>query len=972
MTDQSSTPTAAADDPDERLYDAYLDAALAGRLESPDVFLARHPAAGELLRARLQALHAMLEGAPVPDVVADLEGASGDPVAEDVPYERLGEFRLLRLIDEGGMGAVYLAEQESLGRVVALKVIRPELHGSPTAAARFEREAQVIARLRHPNIVTAFAVGVDHGVHYLALEFVPGRSLDALLAAAAQDNTPLAPAQAVTWMAQIARALECAHEAGVIHRDVKPANIRITPDGRPLLLDFGIAHDVEALGLTRTGPLLGSPAYAAPEQVGRAGGVGPPTDVHGLGTTLYECLSGSAPHLGETLEETLHRVLERDAVPVRQLNASVSRDLETVLSHALEKDPARRYPTAAAFADDLEALLAFRPIAARRPGPLRRTWQWLRRHPAVAAGTLVALLALFAAIGLSIAGDRADRLQRQADARAAVTRARGALDRYRTSRERTAGLEKRVAELIEKQATDYLTPEQDTFLDQQEDAVDVARREREQAFYELLELLRQAEQLDPHVEGVRRTRAELYAEKWREMRAAGATGAERFYRDLVEGDDPTGEVLGAVEGFGRMLIDSDPPDARVYLFRYQELAELVAGGERRLVPSPFRSDDENEAERPRSKVLPGTWALQLVESAGELRSGDLITELAGTRIEEMGPAEARAVAGRGGARALVLSAGTLRQRTLPPGLVLRSTTQPLALDGESFRGTAPVDLKLPSGEYIAVLVAPGRELTRSWFPVRPSKEGMRRVALPLVGSTPRGFVRVPHEVKDVPYTYFLMEREVTVAEYLEYLNDPQTLAAIDAKTGPIRIPRGRPSEFHWPRAADGRFSIPPDWLPTWPIIGISQQDALAYAAYRTARRAAENPGGLPDHIFDLPTLTEWTVAAKAGETRTYVFGQRFRPKWVNSCYSKPQALPESVLSYPRDEAPTGAQDMCGSAFEWSVDVYDAGRGMVRVLGGAWGRADPEMFKVQSGMGLPPDATSGETGMRLVLRPRRAR
>lgn len=972
MTDPRSTPTAETGDAegpegdDERLYDAYLDAALGGRVETPAAFLARHPRAGALLRARLEALHGMLGDARATPA-GDAEGADATGTRdtdEDLPYERLGEFRLIRRLDEGGMGTVYLAEQESLGRIVALKVIRPELHGSPTAAARFEREAQVIARLRHANIVTAFAVGVDRGVHYLALEFVPGRGLDEILSEAAAAGRRIPPPQAVTWAAQIARALECAHAAGIVHRDVKPGNIRITPDGRALLLDFGIAHDAEALGLTRTGPLLGSPAYAAPEQVGATGRIGPHTDVHGLGATLYECLSGRAPYLGKTIEETLHHVLETQATPVRRLNAAVSRDLETVLAHALEKDPARRYPTAAALADDLEALLAFRPIAARRPGPLRRTVQWMRRHPAVAAGTLVAVLALAAAGAVSVARDRAESRQRQLDARAAVQQAGDAIERYRERRAETETLEKQVALLIEKQETKYLTDEQDRFLAREEDAAEVARREREQAFYDVLELLRQAERLDPAVPGVRRARAELYAEKWREMRAAGATGAARLYRDLVASDDPTGAVLATVEGEARVLLESDPAGAQVHLFRYRELSDVVPGGERRTVPCP--AGDGDTAQKP--LVRPGTWGFVVVEDAGALHAGDLIVELGGTRVEALRPADARAAVARGGEDASVLTGGALERLKLPVGLVARPTTQPLPLDASSRRGATPLDLVLPAGEYVAVLTAPGREPTRTWFNVKPGVDLTQREDLLPTGATPRGFVRVPRQADDVPYAFWIMEREVTAGEYLEYLNDPATRAAIDAGGQPPRLPRARAGEPLVERGADGLFALDAEWRPDWPVIAISQRDALAYAAYRNARRTDAHA----DHVLDLPSFDEWTVAAVAGEMRMYVFGRRFRPKWVSSCYSSPAPGPVPVLSFPRDESPTGALDMCGSAFEWSVDRYDSSRDLVRLLGGAWGRADPEMFKVQGGMGLHPDATSGETGMRLVLRPRDAR
>ena len=225
---------------EEELYDAYLERCLAGDPEPPETFLASWPEANAELRERLAGLYRMHGRArPAP--------------------ERIGGFRLLRRLGAGAMGEVYLAEQEKLGRQVALKLIRPELVGSKTAAARFDREARAVARLRHPNIVRLFEFGEDRGVLYLALELVDGDGLDRLI-----GRGPVPWRTAVRWVRDIARALQHAHDAGIVHRDVKPGNIRLTPEGRPLLLDFGIARDHEAEArLTQT--YAGSPLYSAPE-----------------------------------------------------------------------------------------------------------------------------------------------------------------------------------------------------------------------------------------------------------------------------------------------------------------------------------------------------------------------------------------------------------------------------------------------------------------------------------------------------------------------------------------------------------------------------------------------------------------------------------------------------------------------------------------------------------------------------------
>ncbi len=295
------------------IYDLYFRACREGEVEAPEAFFARHTGASSELRSRIELLHRHLTE------------------KNEVPFERLGDFRLLGRLDEGGMGSVYLAEQDSLDRVVALKIIRPELQGSRTATLRFEREAQALAQLRNPHLVTVHGAGTDRGVSYLAMEVVPGRGLDDLI------GTETPPwRRVVGWIAKLARALSYAHAQGIVHRDVKPSNIRITPDDEPLLLDFGIAYDMGAdqTALTRT--FAGSPTYAAPEQIdprgGRADGR---TDVYGLGVTLYQCLTGHVPFGGGTVERIFQRTLTEDPKPPRDVNRSLPRDLDVLTLKAM-------------------------------------------------------------------------------------------------------------------------------------------------------------------------------------------------------------------------------------------------------------------------------------------------------------------------------------------------------------------------------------------------------------------------------------------------------------------------------------------------------------------------------------------------------------------------------------------------------------------------------------------------------------
>jgi serine/threonine protein kinase/tetratricopeptide (TPR) repeat protein len=349
------------------------------------------------------------------------------PSAEsDVP-ERLGDFRLIRRLGGGGMGVVFLAEQVSVGRRVALKLIRAEqlfFHG---ARVRFLREAQAIARMDHPNIVQVLTVGEEAGVPYLAMEYVEGCPLDELVAALKKRTDVaasgvrarevlaerLGAASGVDWNAaffergwvelclriarEIAAALQHAHQRGVLHRDVKPSNVLVTPGGRVRLLDFGLAALSNESGLTRTGTQMGSLPYMAPEQVdGRTELVGPATDVYGLGVTLYELLALRRAFDGANEMAVRKAVLEARPAPIRSLNPAVPPDVETVVAKAMESDPARRYASAADFARDLGNLLELRPIEARPPSRLHRVVRWTQRRPAAAVALVLGALLLVA------------------------------------------------------------------------------------------------------------------------------------------------------------------------------------------------------------------------------------------------------------------------------------------------------------------------------------------------------------------------------------------------------------------------------------------------------------------------------------------------------------------------------------------------------------------------------------------------
>jgi WD40 repeat protein/serine/threonine protein kinase len=351
---------------------------------------------------------------------ADNEELSPQPVPMPWPvvpgYEVLGE------LGRGGMGVVYKARQTGVNRLVALKMIRAGQGAGAEELARFRREAEAAGRLQHPNLVQVYEVGAHAGLPYLCLEYVDGGNLAERLAGLPQ---PARPAAALVEL--LARAMHYAHERGIVHRDLKPANILLqsiltaedaeerrgnaaaslplrssassaVKDFTPKISDFGLAKLVHEEGrLTRTGLVLGTPSYMAPEQVlPGSETIGPAADVYALGAILYELLSGRAPFVGETPLDTAEQVVHAEPVPLRRLNAKIPRDLETITLKCLAKEPAGRYPTGQALADDLQRWRDGKPIHARPVGQMERALRWCKRNPAV-AGLMAAVVLVTAA-----------------------------------------------------------------------------------------------------------------------------------------------------------------------------------------------------------------------------------------------------------------------------------------------------------------------------------------------------------------------------------------------------------------------------------------------------------------------------------------------------------------------------------------------------------------------------------------------
>ena len=397
-------------DPVEDLIAACLEAPEGKRREHFEALCREHPTLAPQLRERARLLEAF--------------GLAFDDGEPDLPSS-IGDFEILRRIGQGGMGVVFEARQITLGRSVALKLIRPDQMFFEGARERFRREAQAIAKLAHPGIVPVYLVGEEGGLPYFAMELVHGCTLDEalravaglapealsgdelarLVARAANARTSLPPAeqasafQGVSWVEacvgivrQVADALEHAHSHGIVHRDVKPSNIALATDGRARLLDFGLTSRADSGRMTRSGSQVGTILYMPPEQMRDRARPDARADVYSLGVVLYELLSLQLPYRGDDALAIMRAAMDARPDSIRARNRRVPSDLETVCLVAMERDPVRRYASAAAFARDLGNVLARRPIEARPPGTLVRARRLAQRYPARAASAILGLL----------------------------------------------------------------------------------------------------------------------------------------------------------------------------------------------------------------------------------------------------------------------------------------------------------------------------------------------------------------------------------------------------------------------------------------------------------------------------------------------------------------------------------------------------------------------------------------------------
>jgi serine/threonine protein kinase/Flp pilus assembly protein TadD len=411
-----------------RVADEFRERQARGERPDPEEYAASHPEAAPLLRKVLAALDVLGQSLASAAAVA--------AAAADAPVEgTLGDFRVIREVGRGGMGIVYEAEQISLRRRVALKVLPFAATMDPRQLQRFHNEARAAAGLHHTNIVPVYGVGCERGVHYYAMQFIEGRTLSELIgqrrapasggcqpavSSSIQGvdtvDTPRSPEpatmppaaqtsvaprdaayfrQVAQWGIEAAEALDCAHALGVVHRDVKPANLLVDAAGRLWVTDFGLAQVQSDPRLTMTGDLVGTLRYMSPEQaLAKRMVIDHRTDVYSLGATLYELLTLQPVFGGADRQELLWQIALEEPKPPRQVNRAIPADLETVVLKAMEKNAAERYATAQEMGDDLERSLRDEPILAKRPGLLARGRKWARRHKVLVRAALAVMLAV--------------------------------------------------------------------------------------------------------------------------------------------------------------------------------------------------------------------------------------------------------------------------------------------------------------------------------------------------------------------------------------------------------------------------------------------------------------------------------------------------------------------------------------------------------------------------------------------------
>lgn len=657
-----------------------------------------------------------------------------------------------------------------------------------------------------------------------------------------------------------------------------------------------------------------------------------------------------------------------------------------------------------------------------------------RNRPALAMVGGVVLLLLALTTITSRLRRASDYRKRVVELYAALTEVESHIAQMREQRTSFKSLEHEYRQFEAQRTAEYFSPEKDRAMHRVEDHVASLGAKREQLYHSGLELLRRAETLGENRQRVDHLRGELLLEVYLDELNRGDFARLDQLRARVSDNDPTGELSKRISDQRHLWLKGIPIDCRGYLFRMVDQSTLIEGGEHRLVPVPIGNPKlpvvpgtwALRVEKGGLAIHGGDLILSIaghpirgtvlarneggaverldqlvsidgapieceydVRASGALsnsesrthrfefaRRGRTFLEVASSLdalgIQVAGPED---IAEDGQALAEVWQDGRVITMTLPVGLRVQTTSRPLFICPEAMIDTQRYSdvqdrhsmdhrshvLLLRKQGYEDVLIGIGMgDLNPSFEPLELHPEG----------TTPIGF-RFVRFCRNGPARdfFWMKEHEVTAAEYLQFLNDAHTLKRVDNAQSPVAFPRSSENAStggYWLRGDDGQFRLPESWNPNWPVFGVSWHDAHAYADWLSNRAHASGS----NHVYSLPTLSEWVSACLAPGEQKFVFGFRFRAKWMSSCFARPNPAIEPVMSFPNDESLFGVFDTSGSVSEWLDDWWLEDRQLRRHAGGSWADGGPEdIFGIEGGGGMRPDQVSARVGFRVILRKR---
>ncbi len=936
---------------------------------------------------------------PVDPRAAGAETVSVPPPAsapaQDLADQRsIGPFTVVRVLGAGGMGKVYLARDTKLNRTVALKVMSADLAGEPDMKKRFLREAQTAAKLDHPHIVKVFEVGEaanpqGPGQPYIAMEYVEGTDLAKLLY---PQGSSLPLREALEYVRQAAEALGYAHKQGLVHRDVKPANILVTVAGQAKLTDFGLARGVggDASRLTKTGQVMGTPHYMSPEQwEAQPEKIQAPADQYSVGAMLYEVLTGDPPFADtRDMRVLAAKALGQDPPAPRTKNPKVHPDLETIALKALEKEPEKRYASCEDLAKDLGRFLAGETIAARPAGRIERATKWARRNRQLAGALAAAALAVLVLVGVLAMGvwnrhaarnnlrSRLDSLQSQA-------RKQLADGDYETAGKTHDEL---AAKIQEARASALLE------ADAAEGGLELGRKQlqdRLQAEHRLAEAQEARSAYDAAAEESRKLQGELQAERAQVPVWADRTAKAHLYQLDAGARRAEGALLQAERRIVLAYETAIQADRAV-----GAAGELAAFYWERFLATEAGAAGAAEDYRGRCLALDHEFNLGYAArfQTGGRVSFDTLPSSADLYLFRYEPDGPRLLprpfrpAGLNLPAAVPADAGDAGSPAYP------------ALWGPAnWVGTTPLaGLELSPGSYLFLIRSLGKRDTR--YPVfirrghdwKSEKDG-RPVPVPLYTDAEIGqdFVYIPPgpflmgEPKELgtssaresvePWVdgFFMGRFEVSTAEYVEFLNDRAFHAADgltgfrDAQDRLRRVPRAAPhDQSHW--LADGE-DIRAGWDLSWPIFAVSWEDAEAYARWKNS--VLVDPADPATWSLALAADEEWEKSARGVDGRAFPWGTAFDAALCLSPQSFPEGErpnPQACGYKPDDESVYGVRDLGSSVREWCED-WEMRDEFRLVRSGSWNLSDTSGFRCAYRDGGSPATVRAYLGFRLVRR-----